>query len=107
MDFIRWGGPYDSFMDLEKLFDGPNVAGGIIDMVQLPDIFLRHPTVLVQVGKILLFPLLVHGGKILVSMSLLRSKVNILCSKQCYGSELKNSYPDPARDFAFWDPNPT
>jgi hypothetical protein len=41
-------------LDLEKLFDGPNVAGGIIDMVQLPDIFLRHPTVLVQVRSILL-----------------------------------------------------
>jgi hypothetical protein len=48
----RWGGPYDSLLDLEKLFDGPNVAGGIIDMVQLPDIFLRHPTVLVQVKPI-------------------------------------------------------
>ena len=34
-------------LDIEKIFDPSD--GGIIDMVQLPDIFLAHPTVRVQV----------------------------------------------------------
>jgi hypothetical protein len=42
----RLGGPYDKLLDVEKIFDPSN--GGLIDMVQLPDIFLAHPTVRVQ-----------------------------------------------------------
>ena len=42
----------DEFLDLDKLFDSSN--GGIIEMVQLPDIFLEHPTVSVTVSSRLL-----------------------------------------------------
>jgi len=42
----RMGGPYDKYLDIDRIFDNSN--GGYIDMVQLPDIFLEHPTVRVQ-----------------------------------------------------------
>ena len=38
----------DPYLDVDKIFDESN--GGMIEMVQLPDIFLGHPTVRVTVN---------------------------------------------------------
>jgi len=43
---FRTGGPYDTHLDIDKIFDPTN--GGIIDMVMLPEIFLEHPVVSVK-----------------------------------------------------------
>ena len=48
----RKGGQMDPFLDLDQLFDTSN--GGMIEIVQLPDIFLDHPTVNVIVSTTLL-----------------------------------------------------
>jgi len=40
---FRKGSRMDEYLDVDKLFDTSN--GGVIEMVQLPDIFLGHPTV--------------------------------------------------------------
>lgn len=44
----RKGGRMDPYLDVDKIFDESN--GGMIEMVQLPDIFLGHPTVRVTVN---------------------------------------------------------
>ena len=41
----------ENFLDLDKLFDPSN--GGIIEMAQLPETFLDHPSVSVKVRQTL------------------------------------------------------
>jgi len=43
---FRRGGMYEACLDIDRIFDESN--GGKIDLVQLPDIFLEHPTVIVE-----------------------------------------------------------
>jgi hypothetical protein len=43
----RSGGPFDAFLDCDKIFGSSNDR--LIEIAQLPYIFLEHPTVKVEV----------------------------------------------------------